>query len=180
MWVSAGVAEGLGSVRIAGAFRIISRSHLNWIWLEELNQVRPGITPMTLGGEVTHRSWRGESVLHQPSLTCYLGENGAEWHQSPPGGVTRQHLRNWVVFAIVVVVVCVTKWCWHCFVFWGLFHRGMLQCDSVLLRWLCVLEFTTALMIFSFRVTKKGMQKAVLNTEIATESSCLVTITDQR
>lgn len=43
-----GVGQRIGVSRIATAFWIISRFCLNRIWLEELNQLCPRITGMTL------------------------------------------------------------------------------------------------------------------------------------
>lgn len=45
------VNQRIGVSGIATAFRIISRFCLNRIWLEELNQLCPRITGMTLEGE---------------------------------------------------------------------------------------------------------------------------------
>jgi len=66
-WVS---TRGLRSAGIATAFRIISRFCLNRIWLEELNQLCPRITGMTLEGSLEFRALTASSHLahHRSAL----------------------------------------------------------------------------------------------------------------
>ena len=77
------VNQRIGVSGIATAFRIISRFCLNRIWLEELNQLCPRITGMTLEESLESRgqsidsftkpcpsSW-GSSSATKPKLVCH-------------------------------------------------------------------------------------------------------------
>lgn len=81
LWiVKVSVNQRIGVSGIATAFRIISRFCLNRIWLEELNQLCPWITGMTLEESLESRGQSIDSFISPCPSSDHLGVLVVQWN----------------------------------------------------------------------------------------------------
>lgn len=99
------VDQRIGVSGIATAFRIISRFCLNRIWLEELNQLCPRITGMTLEESLESRGQSNDSFIRPCPSTEHLGVPVVQQNPSWSLGLSLCFLDIWTLNPYFILTV---------------------------------------------------------------------------
>lgn len=136
------VNQRIGVSRIATAFRIISRFCLNRIFLEELNQLCPRITGMTLEESLESRGQSTDS-FGRPFPTEQFGTPLVQRNQSQPFDLPLHFLVIWTLnpcWNLSVegyVWLRMLEWIFFCYLSWEiscLVYASCLSEDILLFR----------------------------------------------